>query len=138
MLLEFETNNFKIVLFVCSKTITTPTKPIIGALNINITITCPCNVNPLIPHIYGVYRGNPVILIIFPKHRLWVLVRIASPPVTMIYVFEQAYQKYQSLKNVVKFSFFLQLKKTLYIAWESFRDVLLYIQALRNYFSIEC
>ena len=55
-------------------------------------------------------------LIIFaPKHRLWVLVRTASN-----LCFEQKQQKYQnfSAENVK----FLKLKKSLYMAWASFRN----------------
>ena len=44
--------------------------------------TCPCSGYPLKPHFYiltGVCRGIPIFLIFALKHRLWVLVRTASP-----------------------------------------------------------
>ena len=45
------------------------------------TITCMCNVYPFDPHFYiakpGVWRGIPIFLSFAPKHRLWILVRIA-------------------------------------------------------------
>ena len=49
----------------------------------NIRKTCPCNIYPPTPHFYtkknGVCRGIPIFLIFAPKHRMWVLVRTASP-----------------------------------------------------------
>ena len=48
-----------------------------------ITKTCLCNVNPLKPHFYKVKLGFTGVYIIFlisaQKHRLWVIVRTASP-----------------------------------------------------------
>ena len=55
-----------------------------GTYDATITITCPCNIYPILPHLYlekkklgfaGVYL---FFLIFAPKHRLWVLVRTAS------------------------------------------------------------
>ena len=47
-----------------------------------ITLTSPCNVNPLASHFYIVklgFTGVYIIFLIFAlKHRLWVLVRTAS------------------------------------------------------------
>ena len=50
--------------------------------SVNIKITCPCNIYPIKPHFYilklgliGVYL---FFLIFYPKHKLWVLIRIAS------------------------------------------------------------
>ena len=48
-----------------------------------ITKTCLCNFDPLKPHFYIVKLGFTGVYIIFlisdQKHRLWVLVRTASP-----------------------------------------------------------
>ena len=45
--------------------------------------TCPCNEYPLKPHFYLVKLGFAGVYLFFlifaPKHRLWVLVRTASP-----------------------------------------------------------
>ena len=44
--------------------------------------TCPFNVYPLIPHFYTAklgYSGVYLFSYFAPKHRLWVLVRTASP-----------------------------------------------------------
>ena len=52
-------------------------------------ITCPCIVYPFTPHFYTVKLGFIVyifFLIFALKHRLWVLVRIASVSVPTIYV----------------------------------------------------
>ena len=53
-----------------------------------------------IPLLYGktgVYRGIHIFLNFDPKHRVWVLVRTASPRVcTHNQCFEQIYQKYRS------------------------------------------
>ena len=50
------------------------------------TYRCRCNIRktllPYTPLLYSktvVYRGIPIFLIFAPKHRLWVLVRTASP-----------------------------------------------------------
>ena len=47
----------------------------------DIRITFQCNIYPLIPHFYIVKLGYiiPIFLIFAPKHKLWVLVRTASP-----------------------------------------------------------
>ena len=62
----------------------------------HITKTCLYNFDPLKPHFYIVKLGFTGVCIIFlisaQKHRLWVLVRTASPT---IYAFEQKYEKYQ-------------------------------------------
>ena len=51
--------------------------------SVAITKTCLCNFDPLKPHFYIVKLGFTGVYIIFlvsdQKHRLWVLVRIASP-----------------------------------------------------------
>ena len=54
----------------------------------------------------GVCMGIPIFLIFAPKHRLWVLVRTASPK-----------------KKSAKIFQFLKLKNSLYNAWTSFRNV---------------
>ena len=69
-----------------------------------ITKTCLYKFDPLEPHFYTVKLGFTGVYIIFlisaQKHRLWILVRIASARrfyrVSTIYVFEQIYEKYQS------------------------------------------
>ena len=65
-----------------------------------ITKTCLYNFDPLKPHFYIVKLGFTGVYIIFlisaQKHRLWVLVRTASP---------QKYEKYQSFLSEI-FSFF--------------------------------
>ena len=64
--------------------------------------TCPCKVCPIEPDYSKtkICRCIPIFLIFAPKHRLWVLVRTASA------------ENFQ----------FLKLKKSLYIAWASFRN----------------
>ena len=48
-----------------------------------ITITCPCNVYPLLPHIYIAILGFAGVYLFFlfllQNIRLWVLIRTASP-----------------------------------------------------------
>ena len=49
----------------------------------HIMLTCPCYIDPLLPHFYnfskiGVYRGIHFFLIFALKHRLWVLVYVLS------------------------------------------------------------
>ena len=55
--------------------------------------------DPLEPHFYiaknGVYRGIHYFSYFAEKHRLWVLVRTASPTSTHYLCFEQEYKKYQ-------------------------------------------
>ena len=50
--------------------------------DVDIMITCPCNVYPLTPHFYIVKLGFTGVFIFFLifalKHRSWVLVRTAS------------------------------------------------------------
>ena len=49
----------------------------------DIRIICPCNIYPLYPTFYiaklGYAGDTPIFLIFALKHRLWVLVRTASP-----------------------------------------------------------
>ena len=68
-----------------------------------ITKTCLYNFDPLKPHFYIVKLGFTGVYIIYlisaQKHRLWVLVRTASPRrLTSTYnlCFEQKYEKYQN------------------------------------------
>ena len=77
--------------------------------------------DPLKPHFYIVKLGFTGVYIIFlisaPTHRLWVLVRTASPRrfkrVPTIYVFEQKYEKYQ---NFLSENFqFLEVKLSIYL-----------------------
>ena len=80
---------------------------------LNITKTYLYNFDPLKPHFYIVKLGFTGVYIIFlissKKHRLWVLVRTASP-----ICFEQKYEKYQNFLSenfpflVVKFSIYLK------------------------------
>ena len=84
----------------------------------NITKTCLYNFYPLKPHFNIVKLGFTGVfyLISAPKHRLWVLVRTASPAVltsTHNLCFEQKYEKYQNFSSenfhflVIKFSVYL-------------------------------
>ena len=86
-----------------------------------ITKTCLYNFDPLKPHFYIVklgFTGVDIIFLIFArKHRLWVLVRTASPRRFLMSThnlcFEQKYEKYQSFLSIndkfleVKFSIYL-------------------------------
>ena len=82
---------------------------------INITKTRLYNFDPLKPHFYIVklgFTGLYIIFLIFAwKHRLWVLVRTASPSTHNLY-FEQKYEKYQSFLSE-KFQF-LEVKFSKY------------------------
>ena len=81
--------------------------------------TCPCNVYPFEPHFYIAklgYAGVYLFFLIFaPKHRLWVLV------VPTIYVLSKN-KKNIKIFQLKIFSFY-SLKKALFIAWASFRNV---------------
>ena len=87
-----------------------------GPLASCITQTRLCNVDPLKPHFYIVKLGFTGVYIIFlifaQKHRLWVLVRTASPS-THNLCFDQKNEKYQCFvsENVQ----FLEVKKIRYI-----------------------
>ena len=66
----------------------------------------------------GVCTGIPIFLIFAPKHRLWVLVA----RVPTIYVLSK---NKKNIKHFLNEIFpFLHFKKSLYIAWASFRNVL--------------
>ena len=84
-------------------------------LMIIIRKTCLCNEYPFKPHFYIEKQGYAGALHIFAlKHRLWVLVR------TTIYVLSKNKKKYQHFSD----EFFMAEKKSLYIAWASFCNVL--------------
>ena len=79
--------------------------------------TCLYSFNPLKPHFYRVKVGFTSVYINFlfsaQKHRLWVLVRTASPCTHNLY-FEQKYENYHNFSSsesfhflVVKFSIYL-------------------------------
>ena len=84
-----------------------------------ITKTCLYISDPLKPHFYIVKLGftGIIFLISVQKHRLWVLVRTASPEAVLTSThnlcFEQKYEKYQSFLSEnfqfldVKFSIYL-------------------------------
>ena len=79
--------------------------------DINITKTRLYNFDPLKSHFYIVKLGFTGVYIIFlisaQKHRLWVLVRTASPS------FEQKYEKYQNF--YLKIFTFLVVKFSIYL-----------------------
>ena len=89
--------------------------------SIDVTKTRLYNFDPFKPHFYIVQLGFTGVYIIFHisarKHRLWVLVRTASPRrfqrVPTIYVLSRKYEKYQSFLSEnfqfleVKFSIYL-------------------------------
>ena len=79
---------------------------------ITITKTCLYNFDPLKPHFYTVKLGFTGVYIIFLisglKHRLWVLVRTASP-----LCFEQKYENYQNF--VSEIFQFLEVKFSIYL-----------------------
>ena len=62
----------------------------------NMYVKCIPLYTPLLCSKYGVCRGIPFFLIFAPKHRLWVLVRTASPII----------HKKNISKNTTKFSIF--------------------------------
>ena len=89
-------------------------------------ITCPCNEHPLPPHFYIVklgFRGVFIFLIFALKHRLWVLVRTASPRrfrrVATIYVLSKNKKKYFNISSENKH--FYSREILLYIAWACLR-----------------
>ena len=69
------------------------------------------NFDPLKPHFYILKVGFTGVYIIYlisaQKHKLWVLVRTASPSLTSTYnlCFEQKYEKYQRFLSEFFFSF---------------------------------
>ena len=70
--------------------------------------------------------GIPIFLIFAPKHRLWVLVRTALPSGSNVYPQSMFWskkkkEKYQNFSDDI-FIFYIR-KKSLYIAWASFRNV---------------
>ena len=83
---------------------------------------------PLIPHFYmaklGFGGGIPGFLIFGPKHRLWVLIRTRQGGSN---AYPQSMFIAKALKVHIKFFWwkfqFLQLKKSLHIAWASFPNV---------------
>ena len=93
----------------------------------NITKTCPCNVYPLEHHFYIAKLGYAGVFLFF----LFLLQNIdcgysLEPPrrrVPTIYILSK------NKKNIIIFSAenfqFLNLKKSLFIAWEIFRNALL-------------
>ena len=82
----------------------------------DITKTCLYNVDPFKPHIYIVkvgFTGVYIFLIFAQKHRLWVLLRTASPS-THNLCFVQKYEKYQNF-CLKLFFFFLVVKFSVYL-----------------------
>ena len=77
-----------------------------------ITKTCLYNFNPFEPHFYTVYRGIHYFSYFCSKHRLWVLVRTASPSTT-IYVLSR------NMKHIrvfyLKIFSFLVVKFSMYL-----------------------
>ena len=75
--------------------------------------TCPCNVYPLIPHFYIAKLGYGEVYLFFfifaPKHRLWVLVRTASPRRFAIYVLKKNKRNIKSF--LMKIFNFYNLRK---------------------------
>ena len=84
-----------------------------------ITKTCPCNVYPLEPHFYIAQLGYEGVYLFF----LFLLQNINCGfyRVPTIYVLTKNKKKYQNF-SVENFQF-LKLKKSLFIAWASFRNV---------------
>ena len=88
--------------------------------------TCPCNVYPLEPHLYIAKLGYAGVYLFF----LFLLQNIdcgysLEPPLltcTHNLCFEQKLEKCQ--KFSAEIFQFLKLKKSLFIAWASFRNVL--------------
>ena len=81
-----------------------------------ITKTCLYKFDPLKPHFYIVKLGLTgvyiILLIVAQNHRLWILVRTASPS-THNLCFEQKYEKYQSFLSE-NFQF-LEMKFSIYL-----------------------
>ena len=76
----------------------------------HITLTCPCNLYPRIPHFYITklgYAGVILFLIFVSKHRLWVLVRVPT-----IYVLSK--NKKNKKKNLMKIFNFYNLEKSIH------------------------
>ena len=94
-----------------------------------ITKTCPCNVNPLEPHFYMAKLGYAGVNLFF----LFVLQNIdygysLEPPrrggsnvYSQSMFFYRKYEKYQKI-SAENFQF-LKFKKSMFIAWASFRNV---------------
>ena len=86
----------------------------------NMSVQCipPCT--PILYSKTGVRRGIPIFLIFVPKHRMWILVRRGGSN-----VYPQSMFWAKIIKNIkifpMKFSIFTAEKKSLYIAWASFR-----------------
>ena len=88
----------------------------IGKLNHTIRKTCPCNEYPLKPHFYIVKLGFVGVYLFL----LFLVQNIDCGYSSHVHCFEQKYKKYPIFSGEV-FNF-LQLKKSLYIAWEGFHN----------------
>ena len=81
----------------------------------DITKTCLYDIDPLKSHFYTVKLGFTGVYVIFlisaQKHRLWVLVRTASP--------EQKYEKYQRFLSenfqFLEMKFFIYLNRLVFV-----------------------
>ena len=83
-------------------------------INTFIRKTCPCNIYPLKPHFYIVKLGYEGVYLFF-------LFLLQNIDLFKTYVLSK---NKKNIKNfLIKFFPFLQLKKSLYIAWASFRNV---------------
>ena len=90
-----------------------------------IRITCPCVLYPLTTHFYIVKLGFTgvyiICLFVAPKHILWVL-NEAVLTCTHNICLEQKYENSQTIST--ENCHFYSRKKSLYIAWTCFRNVL--------------
>ena len=87
------------------------------------SVKCVPPQTPLLYSKTGVCMGIPVFLIFAPKHRLWVLVRVAVLTSThnLCLTFGAKIRKISFFFSSENFQF-LHLKKSLYIAWASFHN----------------
>ena len=96
-----------------------------------ITKTCLYNFDPLKPHFYIVKLGFTGVCIIFlisaQNHRLWVLVRTASP----IYVLSRNMKKYQIFLS--KKFMFLEVKFSIYLNRRVFVMCMLIVPQVYRY-----
>ena len=81
---------------------------------------------PHIPLLYsktGVYKGIPIFVIFYPKHRLWVLVRTASLTSSARRLINVLNSNIENINKENQLKFFIfTTKKFLYFAWASFRN----------------